>query len=1064
MSSPISKPIAKGKRQPPILLAAMLAILATAPGPPAHAQTRPNGNETSPNINYEGERVTGVDLASRPGADVEYLRSIVTQQAEQPYSNAKVEQSIAALKSTGEFSSVRVQVVPDNGGLRLTFVLEPAYYLGLVEFPGATPTFTYSRLLQAVTFSDGSPFLKRQMDNATGALQTFFARNGFFAATVTPRTEVDNRRKLVHPSFDVTLHRRAKVGSIDFEGLSEAQAEQQRAALRSFWARFKNARLKNGTTFTAARIQGAIDFIRNNLAADNRLAEEISLKSVDYNPNSNRANLLFHVKLGPVVTVQVRGAHVFKRTLKRLVPIYQENAYDSDLVAEGRRNLTSYFQSKGYFDVQVTPEVQEAPDKVAVFYAIRRGSKHKVESVSFESNREIDDAGLKAAVVVRRKRFLFSRGRYSETLLRSSADKIVAMYHVMGFPDVRVTTAVRDFDPQVDITFQITEGTRTVVRNFGLSGDNGLDASQLPAHGFRLAAGKPYSPQLELEDRNDILAYYLDRGFLGAQLKAKVTSLAADKYQVDVLYQLQPGPQTLVQDVIYLGNVKTRESLISQTVGLHPEMPLSESKMLTAESDLYNLGIFDWTNVGPRRAEGATTQLEDPSEPVDATHETRTPEPRKSEPQAEGDAGASDQNQLAESEAAEADPPPGQSISLSQNQAVGASQNQAEDVLVKVHESQRNTIEYGAGFEIVRRGGTAPGGTVVVPGLPAIVLGRNFTTSESTFVGPRGSFSYTLRNMRGRGETFTASILGSRLDNRATLSYGVPRLWGTSWSSLLNATGERNTQNPIFTSTFGEGSLQIQRAIDERRTETLILRYRLRRTALSNLLIPDLVLPEDQDIRLSTLSVSLLRDTRDKPLDAHRGIYQTLDFGITPTALGASANFAKFLGQSAYYRPITSHLTWANNVRFGLAKPFFSSRVPISEAFFSGGSDTLRGFPINGAGPQRPVAACGVATDPSTCTTITVPVGGYILFVVNSELRFPIPLKEGLGAVVFYDGGNVYSRINLSELARNYTSSVGMGLRYQTPVGPVRFDIGHLVNRINGIGSVQFFVTLGQAF
>ncbi len=1064
MSSPISKRIAKGQRRPPILLAAMLAILATAAGPLARAQTRSNGNETSPNTNYEGERVTGVDLASRPGADVEYLRSLVAQQPEQPYSNAKVEQSIDALKGTGEFSSVRVQVVPDNGGLRLTFVLEPAYYLGLVQFPGATPTFTYSRLLQAVAFSDGAPFLKRQMENATGALQTFFARNGFFAATVMPRTEVDNDHKLVHPTFDVTLRRRAKVGSIDFEGLSEAQAEQQRGALRSFWARFKNARLKNGTTFTAPRIQGAIDFVRNDLAADNRLAKEISLKSVDYNPNSNRANLLFHVKLGPEVTVEVRGAHVFKRTLKRLVPIYQENAYDSDLVAEGRRNLSSYFQSKGYFDVQVTPEVQEAPDKVAVFYAIRRGSKHKVESVSFQGNREIGDAALKAAVVVRKQGLLFSRGRYSETLLRASVDKIVAMYHVMGFPDVRVTTTVRDFDPQVDIAFQITEGTRTVVRNFGISGDNGLDMSQLPAHGFRLAAGKPYSPQLELEDRNDILAYYLDRGFLGAQLKSKVTPLAADKYQVDVLYQLQPGPQTLVQDVIYLGNVKTKTSLISQTVGLHPETPLSESKMLTAESDLYNLGIFDWTNVGPRRAGSVTTQLEAPSEPTDPTHEIGTPEPQKSGPQAEGDAGGSDENQLAESEAADVDPPEGQSIPVSQNQAVGASPNQVEDVLVKVHESQRNSIEYGAGFEIVRRGGTAPGGTVLVPGLPAIVLGRNFTTSESTFVGPRGSLSYTLRNIRGRGETFAASILGSRLDNRATLSYGVPRLGSTSWSSLLNATGERNTENPIFTSTFWEGSFQVQHSIDARHSESVILRYRLRRTLLSDLLIPDLVLPEDQDVRLSTLSVTFLRDTRDKPLDARRGIYQTVDLGITPTALGASANFVKFLGQTAYYRPVTPHLTWANNVRLGLAKPFLSSFVPISEAFFSGGSDTLRGFPINGAGPQRPVAACGIPSDPSTCTTITVPVGGNMLFVVNSELRFPIPLKEGLGAAVFYDGGNVYSTINLSELVRNYTSSVGAGLRYQTPVGPVRFDIGHLVNHINGINSVQFFLTLGQAF
>jgi hypothetical protein len=80
------------------------------------------------------------------------------------------------------------------------------------------------------------------------------------------------------------------------------------------------------------------------------------------------------VKLGPVVTVQVRGAHVFKRTLKRLVPIYQENAYDSDLVAEGGET-SPYFQSKGYSMCKSRPKCRNRLDKVALFYAIRWGAK-----------------------------------------------------------------------------------------------------------------------------------------------------------------------------------------------------------------------------------------------------------------------------------------------------------------------------------------------------------------------------------------------------------------------------------------------------------------------------------------------------------------------------------------------------------------------------------------------------------------------------------------------------------------------------------------------------------------
>src|SRR6202011_648858 len=149
-------------------------------------------------------------------------------------------------------------------------------------------------------------------------------------------------------------------------------------------------------------------------------------------------------------------------------------------------------------------------------------------------------------------------------------------------------------------------------------------------------------------------------------------------------------------------------------------------------------------------------------------------------------------------------------------------------------------------------------------------------------------------------------------------------------------------------------------------------------------------------VRLSTVSASLVRDTRDKPLDAHKGMLQSLDFGITPTALGSSANFMKFLGQMAYYKEIGSSIVWANSVRLGVAKPFAGGRIPLSERFFSGGATSLRGYPINGAGTQREISACSNPKDTTTCTAIKVPVGGNDLLVLNSELRFPLPIRKGL--------------------------------------------------------------------
>ena len=110
-------------------------------------------------------------------------------------------------------------------------------------------------------------------------------------------------------------------------------------------------------------------------------------------------------------------------------------------------------------------------------------------------------------------------------------------------------------------------------------------------------------------------------------------------------------------------------------------------------------------------------------------------------------------------------------------------------------------------------------------------------------------------------------------------------------------------------------------------------------------------------------------------------------------------------------------------------------------------------------------ALCTEENDPSTCTAqIRVPVGGQQLFIFNSEGRFPIPLKKGLGGVVFYDGGNVYDRIDFSRFFNDYSNTVGFGLRYQTPVGPVRIDIGRNLNPVTGLKSTQIFVTLGQSF
>ena len=91
-------------------------------------------------------------------------------------------------------------------------------------------------------------------------------------------------------------------------------------------------------------------------------------------------------------------------------------------------------------------------------------------------------------------------------------------------------------------------------------------------------------------------------------------------------------------------------------------------------------------------------------------------------------------------------------------------------------------------------------------------------------------------------------------------------------------------------------------------------------------------------------------------------------------------------------------------------------------------------------------------------------MGGKELVILNSELRFPLKIMKKLSGAVFYDGGNVFRSVGLGSFGDQYTNSVGGGIRYSTPVGPIRVDIGHLVSPIPGVKSTQLFITLGQAF
>jgi outer membrane protein assembly factor BamA len=963
-----------------ITLFAALAAFAQIPKP---------GLDAAQISSYEGQNVTSVEVAGRPDLNTARFASMIAQAAGQPFSREKTEGTIRSLKATGQFQDVQLDLRPEPDGVRVLFVVQPAVYFGMYDFSSTGP-FSYTRLLQVSNYASREPYSAVDVERAEAALLTFLQRNGYFEASVESEVKVDDAHGVANVMFDLNLKRLARFGEVNITGTTPDDAKQLRSTLHSLMASLRQSAIRSGKKYSLKKLQNATDYLERALAKQKHLAAQVRLAGASYNQETRRADITFEVKKGPEVDVKVEGARVGGGTKKKLLPIYQQVGLTPELIQEGRQNLIKHFRSKGYFEVKVDADVQQQPSGETVRYRIMKGPRKKIVDVEFRGNEHFGEDDLEDHVIVQ-KANLLSKGKYDEKSIKT----LEATYRAAGFNQVKVTTQFVTHDGHMDVVFVINEGPQDIVESLQITG-NTIPQNQFAPDGLRIAPGQPFSQKNVDDDRNKIMAHYLDHGYLTANLRETAEPVGNNPHRFNVVYSIYEGPQVHTGNLVMLGRNHTKQRLIDRDItALQPGMPLTERNLLTSESKLYTPGIFDWAEIEPRRP--ITDQKE-------------------------------------------------------------------EDVIVKVHEARRNSITYGLGFEMTNRGGSVPAGTVAVPGLPPVGISSQFRISQHTYKGPRASILYTRSNVRGKAETISIGALGGPLVRRLTFAWANPNFRWTKWSSNYSSTGEISKENPIFNSRLAQVAWQLQRPLNEKQTKIFFLRYSLTQTGLTQLLIPDLIPEVDRHTRLSTFSGNYIHDTRDNILDAHKGHYQSFQLDFNSRLLGSNVSFGKLLLQTAYYHPITDGIIWANSIRMGFEQSFGGSHVPISERFFTGGGSTLRGFPLNGAGPQRTIPACNDPSNLATCSLIRVPVGGTQLVILNSEFRIPLPLKKGLSLATFYDGGNAFYPIGFQRFRAQYTNSVGLGFRYATPVGPVRVDIGHNMNRIAGIKATQIFITLGQAF
>ncbi|MEX2264833.1 MAG: BamA/TamA family outer membrane protein [Bryobacteraceae bacterium] len=346
-------------------------------------------------------------------------------------------------------------------------------------------------------------------------------------------------------------------------------------------------------------------------------------------------------------------------------------------------------------------------------------------------------------------------------------------------------------------------------------------------------------------------------------------------------------------------------------------------------------------------------------------------------------------------------------------------------VQYQLEEARKYSVRVGAGAQIARIG-----------------TGRVDLTQPVGDPGfsPRLSFDVTRFNFRGLGHSIGMQARVSNLQRRGLLTYGVPHFRGNE-AFNLSFTGLYDDSRDVrtFAARRREGTVQLGQRLS--RANALQYRFTYRRVSVTDVQInPQLIPILTQPARIGLASVSFVQDRRDNPTDATRGIFTTLDGGLSSKVFGSQTDFFRPVVSNATYHAVGEDVTFARHVTFGWINNFGGAEIPLPERFFSGGGVSNRAFPVNQAGPRDLVTG--------------FPIGGNAVLNFQNELRFPLILGNVRG-VLFHDFGNVFSdlgSVSFRVRQRDITDfnymihGVGFGIRYGTPIGPLRVDLAYAIN------------------
>jgi outer membrane protein assembly complex protein YaeT len=916
-----------------------------------------------------------------------------------------VRESIGHVFSLGTFQDVRVDAEPDGSNVAVTFVLVSARAITGVAVSGSGPGIDRGRLKEAVVERFGArPGAARAAD-AARLLESEIQQLGYLHPQVTPRFE-DDGSGATTLVLAITPGARTHIGEVTLQG----DAGMSEAALRG------RLDVAAGAPFEREVLNGRIarylDERRRAGFYEARLALAVQLADED-----RVANLTFTASQGPHVRIVFRGDPLPEDRREDLVPIAREGAVDEDLLEDSRNRIEEYLQALGYKDAQAPYSREESEGELLLIFTIDRGPQYRVARVELSGATSLPASMLQPRLRVR------AGQPFSQAAIDGDIALLEDSYHREGFASA-TATAVTTNEPgapgasevAVSIQINVVEGVQTIVNAIEFDGNAAVPSTVLAAN-VGLTIGRPFFVTQLAVDRDAIETVYANRGYLSASVTSN-PGLNASGTQANVRFTIREGTQVFVDHILIVGNDRTQTSTIERELQLKPGDPLSREALNESQRRLTALGLF-------RRAR--ITEV------------------------AHGD-------------------------------------ESRRDLLVTIDEAPVVTLGYGGGIEA---------------GQVSTRTDEGGPRSERIEFAPRAFFEIGRRNLFGKNRSinlFTRVSLRARngaspdesipasssqsgygfTEYRVIGTFREPRVAGTAADAFLTGTIEQQKR-----SSFNFARRAFSAEVGRRVTSHVSLsgNYQIQRTELFDeqidqefALLIDRAFPQ---VRLSSFSLSGVRDTRDDLTDPLTGAFLSANAQVAGRFIESEIGFAKTYLTGQFFRPVLarSRTIFAASARLGLAVGFprqvpeldadnnpildpngvpltrTSRDLPASERFFAGGDTTVRGFSLDQLGTDETLDKDGF------------PIGGKGLMIFNAELR--IPIHGGFGVVGFVDAGNVFREASDMSLG-DLRSSAGFGVRYKSPIGPIRVDVGFKTTR-REIGGTRetpaaLHISLGQAF